>query len=166
MSEQELRELLHHASGFAEKMIARKGELSPMWHAIRANGEQFIEPHPMMEKDMANALIRAQFDLLDVVRYIYMGEAWTLVRQAGLPSSAAELASIKSDGISKHPDRVEVVMIQGEDKDAGQFMALREIIRTGNKVKLGPLEITHWPGDGGSSEGRMVGMLPQRGTKQ
>ena len=168
MSEQQLRALLIHASDFAETVFRKKGEVAPMWHAIRANGEQIIEAHPMwLGKDLANGLIRAQFDLLDVVRYIYIGEAWTLVRQTGLAKVPGEIEQIKRTGIADHPDRVEVVMIQGEDKEAGQIIALREIIRTGKKPKLGPLEFTFEPGsEAGSSEGRMVGMLPARGTKQ
>jgi hypothetical protein len=66
------------------------------------------------------------------------------------------------EGISEHPNRVEVVLFHCEDADAGVFEAHRPIIRKNRrKPTLGPLKYTVTPDDGGGAEGRMVGLLPQ-----
>ena len=79
-----------------------------------------------------------------------------------------ELEWIDRHGVRNHPDRVEVLMFQGEDRDAGQMSMQRKIIRPANsKARLGPPD---WLFDKNThniqSEGRMVGLLPVRGTKQ
>jgi hypothetical protein len=169
MSERELRAMLAHASAFCEKHFALKGEIAPMWHAITSDGRTVIEPHPVeLGKDLAAAMMRTFFDLRDVVRYVYIGEAWTLDRMI----KPEEYEEIFRKGLSEHPDRVEVVQLQGEDRDYGQIIAARKIIRPKKgKPYLGPLEdindLPHIPaGASVQSEGRMVGMLPVRGTRQ
>lgn len=169
MSESELRRMLNYASEFCEHHFTKKGEIAPMWHAITSCGETIIEQHPVhLGKDMAAAMIRMFFDLRDVVRYVYIGEAWTLERMI----RPEEQEEIFRKGISEHPDRVEVVQLQGEDREYGQIIASRKIIRpkTG-KPSLGPLQMVNdLPfiprGAHVQSEGRMVGMLPVRGTMQ
>ena len=75
-------------------------------------------------------------------------------------------------GISQHPDRVEVVQLQGEDQECGQLMAQMRIIRPASgKPYLKPMEwLIDLPfiprGATVQSEGRMVGVLPVRGTRQ
>lgn len=169
MSERDLRKMLNYASGFCGKRFAEKGEIAPMWHAITSAGETIIEPHPTyLGKNMAAAMIRVFFDMRDVVRYVYVGEAWTLKRMI----KPEEQEEIFRKGLSVHPDRVEVVQIQGEDQEYGQIIASREIIRPKRgKPHLGPLEMVNdLPfiprGAVVQSEGRMVGMLPVRGTRQ
>jgi hypothetical protein len=80
MSETELRRMFDQASRFCEAHFATYGEISPMWHAVTSSDETIIEPHPiyLVDKDIAMALVRAFFDARDVVRYVYIGEAWTL----------------------------------------------------------------------------------------
>ena len=169
MSENELRRMLDHASAFCDRHFAKKGEIAPMWHAVTAGGQTIIEPHPTyLGKDMAAAMIRSFFDLRDVIRYVYIGEAWTLNRMI----RPEEQEEIFRRGLSEHPDRVEVVQIQGEDRDYGQIIASRDIIRPAKgKPYLGPLQmindLSHVPqGATIQSEGRMVGMLPVRGMRQ
>ena len=54
MSESDLMRLVEHASGFCDGSFARTGEIAPMWHAVRSNGESFIELHPVeLGKDLA-----------------------------------------------------------------------------------------------------------------
>ncbi|TYL87461.1 hypothetical protein [Bradyrhizobium cytisi] len=169
MSERELRKMLDCASAFCERHFAAKGEIAPMWHAVTSDGRTLIEAHPVeLGKDLAAAMIRTFFDLRDVVRYVYIGEAWTLNRMIR-PEEHEELFR---KGLSQHPDRVEVVQLQGEDRDYGQIIMSRDIIRP-NKGKpyLGPLQdindLPHIPaGAHVQSEGRMIGMLPVRGTRQ
>jgi hypothetical protein len=169
VSERELRRMLDHASAFCEKQFALRGEIAPMWHAITSTGETLIEPHPVqLGKDLAASLIRAWFDARDVIRYVYIGEAWTLHRMI----KPEEQAEIFRKGLSEHPDRVEVVQLQGEDREYGQIIASRNIIRPKiGKPYLGPMlmvnDLPHIPkGAAVTSEGRMVGMLPVRGTRQ
>lgn len=169
MSEKDLRAMLDFASGFCERMFAKKGEVAPMWHAVKRNGEQFVEPHPQqLGKDLASAMIRAQFNLLDVVRYIYIGEAWTVDKQVSEQALQEEVLAYARQGrLHEHPDRIEIVQLQGEDYECGQIMGQRVIKRPSNgKPYLAALEILVQPGDGVQSQGRMVGMLPVRGTKQ
>jgi hypothetical protein len=116
----------------------------------------------------AAALVRAYFDLHDVIRYVYMGEAWTLERII----RPEEQEEIYRKGIAEHPDRVEVVQLQDEDHEYGQIISARKIIRlVGGKPYLAsPEMINDLPfiphGATVQSEGRMVGMLPVRGTRQ
>ncbi len=170
MSEKELRRMFDRASQFCEAHFATRGEIAPMWHAVTSEGETIIEPHPiLLGKDIAMVLIRAFFDAKDVVRYVYIGEAWTLRELI----ESEEVEAIMRDGIESHPDRVEVVQLQGEDDECGQIMGQRRIIRPeSGRPYLGPLEmIADLPSipDGArlsQSEGRMVGVLPARGARQ
>ncbi len=104
----------------------------------------------------------------DVVRYIYIGETWTLDRMI----ERSEEAAILRDGLANHPERVEIVQLQGEDDECGQIMGQRRIIRPeSGRPYLGPLEMVidlpFMPyGATVQSEGRMVGVLPVRGTRQ
>ena len=169
MSERELRAMIEHAAHLCKKHFAASSEIMPMWQYITAKGEQLTELHPPFDKDTAMLLIRMLFDLQDAVRYVYIGEAWTLERMI----KPDEKAEIMRTGLSEHPDRVEVVVqLQGEDQDCGQLMAQMRIIRPANgKPYLRPLEwIIGLPftprGATVQSEGRMVGVLPIRGTRQ
>jgi hypothetical protein len=169
MSEKELRRMFDRASQFCEAHFANRGEIAPMWHAVTSKGETIIEPHPIqLGKDIAMVLIRAFFDAKDVVRYVYIGEAWTLDRMI----EQDELDAITREGLFEHPDRVEVVQLQGEDIECGQIVGLRKIIRPeSGRPYLGPLEmINELPfmphGASVQSKGRMIGVLPVRGTRQ
>jgi hypothetical protein len=170
MSEKELRRMFDRASQFCEAHFAKRGEIAPMWHAVTSSGETIIEPHPgYLGKDLAMVMIRAFFKAKDVVRYVYIGEAWTLSRMI----KDGEVEAIMRDGIADHPDRVEVVQLQGEDHACGQIMGQRKIIRPeSGRPYLGPLQmISDLPSiPAGArlaqSEGRMVGVLPARGMRQ
>jgi hypothetical protein len=96
-------------------------------------------------------------------------EAWTLGRMI----KPEEVDAIMRDGIANHPDRVEVVQLQGEDLECGQIMGQRKIIRPeSGKPYLAPLEMLNdlpsIPHGAllSQSEGRMVGVLPVRGMRQ
>lgn len=170
MSEEQLRSMFDRASQFCEAHFAAHGEITPMWHAVTSEGETIIEQHPgFLGKDIAMVLIRAFFDAKDVVRYVYIGEAWTL-KEMIKPEDAE---AIMRDGIANHPDRLEIVQLQGEDAECGQIMGQREIIRPESGWPyLGPLvmiaDLPSIPHGArlSASEGRMVGVLPARGTRQ
>jgi len=170
MSGQQLQQMLDGASEFCQAQFDKCGEVVPIWHAITSDGQEVIEPHPFfLGKEIAMALIRALFDVRDVVRYVYMGEAWTLNRLI----APGEDEAIMRDGIANHPDRIEVVQLQGEDLECGQIMGQRRIIRPerGKPDLALPEMITDLPSipDGtrlGHSSGRTVGVLRTRGTPQ
>jgi hypothetical protein len=160
MSEQDLRKLILFASNFSEQALARQGEVHAMYHAVTSGGEHFFEM-PTGDKNTAVAMVRALFELKDVIRYVFFAEAWTVMKPVGHD----ELKQIVQRGVSQHPERVEIVMLQGEDRDAGLLSAHRRIIRPpGKRAHLGPLE---WHDlTGLQSEGRLVGLLPVRGAQQ
>jgi hypothetical protein len=161
MSEQQLRKLIEHASGFAEEAMRRLGEVAPIWHMLTRNGEEIVELMPPCEsKDDAVALIRALMAIKDVVRYVYFAEAWFLDLRGADNLGAARKAAREAyeKGIADHPDRIEVVTFQGEDAESGRSMTgQRRIIREKGRPYLGPLEFFETT----QSEGRMVGMLPK-----
>jgi hypothetical protein len=126
MSEKQLRDMIASASDFCQQHFARRGAIAPQWHAVTASGDILSEPHPPLEKDAAVMLIRLLFEFMDVVRYVYISEAWSLMK-FGWTEADREL--LERDGISKHPDRIEVVQMQGEDREYGQLVAFHEIIR-------------------------------------
>jgi hypothetical protein len=166
MSEKELRKMIAVTSRACDVAFRGTGMVAPMWFAVSASGEKFdVEPPSFLGKDTCVAMVRAFFKTKDVVRYVFVDEAWTIERAI---NDKAELDSIYRHGVASHPDRVEVVVIQGEDRDCGQIVAHRRIMRPANqRPYLAPLEVLIEPrGAALQSEGRMVGMLPPRGTLQ
>jgi hypothetical protein len=121
---------------------------------------------PLESKDLAIALMKAMFECFHVVRYVHFTEAWTLDYRGekARKITSEDLRKIKQEGLSQHPDRVEVVMFQAEDNEAGLITGHRPIIRpNGKKPYLGPIE---YLSEGMESEGRLVGLLPRKGTLQ
>lgn len=136
----------------------RIGAITPMWHVETAAGDIYVMAPPG-DKDTAALLMRAYFEIHDVVRYAFIDEAWTLTTPAITPE---EIRRIARRGLADHPDRVEVLMYQAED-ESGSATGHRVITRPlKGKPQLGELEIFRST----QSEGRFVGMLPQRGTVQ
>lgn len=162
MSEMDLRQMIESASGWAEKQFARKGEVLPMWHAMKSNGEHIIIPAPPTDKDTSATIMRALFELHDVVRCLFIDEAWVFDGVGkGHEENERVMKWIKEhDGISGFPGRVEVVTFAGEDEAAGSMQAHRRIIRGQGKPRLAPLAYLDMTGV--RSEGRLVGMLPRR----
>jgi hypothetical protein len=159
VSAADLRMLIEHASSWAEKIFARKGQILPMWHAVKASGEHVVMPAPPGDKDTSVALVRAFFELNDVVRCLFINEAWTAFGGEDL----TEWVEQHGGSIHDYPDRVEVVAFMGEDDTEGMMTAHRRIIRGQGKATLGPLEFMDW--SRGHSEGRLVGLLPRRAAR-
>jgi hypothetical protein len=103
-------------------------------------------------------MIRAFLELNDCVTVLYLDEAWALRK-----ATRAEVEQASNFGVRNMPDRCEIVMISVEDSRHGMVMAERDIIRhKKGKAELGPLH--YYPVT--EMEGRMVGLLPKRGTSQ
>jgi hypothetical protein len=133
-----LQEFVTGCSEAAAKVFHLRGHISPMWHVVTRDGKHLMTPSPCPYKDDAVA-----------------------------PGEDVEALNARSrmltGSLAHHPDRVEVLMLSGEDENTGLCTARRVIHRPPHgKAYLGPLEIDTPT----SSEGRMVGLLPQRGTRQ
>lgn len=160
MSATDLRAMIEHASNWAEEQFVRNGEVLPMWHAVKSNGEHMIIPAPNTDKDIAAMLVRALFELHDVVVCIFISEAW-------IATGGEELRAYveRHHRIENYVGRVEVVAFMGEGEN-GQITAQRKIDRSGGKPRLEALEFVTEQMSSWQSEGRLVGMLPRRaGTK-
>jgi hypothetical protein len=157
-----LRRLIEKASDAAERTFLSTGSFPPMWHMMTAEGDDLFIGATLADKNMAVALIKAMMILHNVVRYVFIDEAWLLDRSGAV--DPAELKRLNRDGLEHHPERQEVLMFMAEDQSAGALTGRRAIIRApGRKARLGPLIIDR---DLLASEGRMVGLLPPVGARQ
>lgn len=173
MSERELRDLVEVISTATESWFKDKGAIPPTWCVIDSRGETRTIPSLSNNKDIAVALVRSLLELIGAKRYVFVDEAWMLDRRFAKGAHRhsaeveAEIESVHKHGLRDHPDRIEIVMFSGEDVECGQIMAHRVIHRPkGKRAYLGPLE---WPLEterSVRSEGRMVGLLPQQGSRQ
>lgn len=155
----ELRELIDYASTQAEKIFKNTGRIMPMYHAVQADGQHLVTPTPDADKDVAVALIKSLFRLRNVVRYVYINEAWKL-EMPGREPSPAEWLEIQRKGLENHPDRREIMTFFAENRAGELMMAQRYILRPERgKAKLTPLTITDM--SGGQTAGRMIGLLKE-----
>jgi hypothetical protein len=161
MSERDLRSLITELSDATETFFKRRGRVSPVWIAIDANGRAHLIQPISDDKDLSATFTRARFRYLGIKRYVFIDEAWMLNESSGM--GEADLKAAMKEGISNHPRRIEVVFFSGEDEDAGIITAHRRIERpAGKRPYLGALVVDNMT----RSEGRMVGMLPQKGVLQ
>jgi hypothetical protein len=161
----DLRALVGMMSRNIEPTFLQDGAIyRPIWHAVDAKGEHLIlPPLPSKTKDEEAIMVRAFFELMDVVRYCVAMEAWTVERKI-VGGDRAAVEALRRAGIANEPDRIEVIAFQAEDANEGLLFAQRRIIRPANKKPTLDALFVH-PSFGEGS-GRFVGMLPQRGTKQ
>jgi hypothetical protein len=153
-----LRELIVIADDACQKIFRKRKEVLPMYHAIRADGSNFVFPAPPGSKDISVALTRALFENERVIAYVFVDEAWTLHSAIDAP----KLKRVMKHGIAEHPDRIEIIMFAAEDA-SGMMMAYRKIIRPAHgEAKLGD-RIEFY--EDVVMEGRMVGLLPRREGK-
>jgi hypothetical protein len=108
-------------------------------------------------KDVSTAAARAFLVSIEATRVAFIDEAWMMESAVGIDRD-----KIDREGVAKQPGRIEVILISAEDEREGQIMAIREIIRHGGESKLGALRILQE----GGMEGRMIGLLPRKGTVQ
>lgn len=162
----ELKRLLDTCALAAEYVFAKNGLMRPMWHAVTEKNEHLIFDSPSENRDHAVALVRALFVARNVIRYVFMDEAWML-EALNDPQKVADLDKWTTGtvSLSEHPERVEIVLFSAEDYASGQVLAHRKIVRHSiGPATLRPLEVQDV--DGGTHEGRLVGLLPVQGMKQ
>jgi hypothetical protein len=150
-------QLVKYAARKVEKLWKRQGEIHAMYHYVRSNGTHGVIAAPVTadaDKDVIVAFARAVFKTEDVVAYVFVTEIWEAIVLDG---------EKKPEGSLEHvAGRTEHVMLMGED-DKGMVYGKMEINRPkGREPYLSLLKFDR-PGD---MEGRMVGLLPQRGSKQ
>lgn len=157
MTEVTLKMFVEFAMKKASQIFKQSGRLLPMYHAMDGEGHHlvFTPPHP--DKDVSIALVRDYLANCNAVRVAYIDEAWMMEGPSDL-----DLGKIGREGVEKQPGRIEVIIINAEDEHEGFLMARREIIRHGKRAVLGKLTLL----DSNELKGRMVGMLPVRGTRQ
>ena len=154
------KELIEFAAPKAAEMFEKDGELRPLWHIVRSNGEHGIVAAPMgsgAEKDIVAAAIRAAMKRLDAVACMFMCESWMVVQNP----EAFDLAAIKH-GISEHPERQECLWFSAEDAE-GQTTAYQLIERPEGPDGPGRLQPLKMLNKLSRMEGRFIGMLPIRG---
>jgi hypothetical protein len=162
-----LEALLRRVSRVAEQMFAKQGDVDPLWLVETASGEQqtlvtpIVGPTPLAaaeQKERIAAKMRELFTENGVVRYARAMEAWTL--KAPQQAMTEEQVGLFYAGLgytfATHPDRREIICIEGEDA-SGALTAFREIIRPPHGKphlgQLGPIERIHMGG-------RWLGLLP------
>lgn len=151
-----MNEFIAFVSTQTEKIFRQTGRVLPMYHAIKRDGHHIVGPMPDANKDTAVAIVRALFELQDVVRYVFIDEAWTVCAKSEEADALRNMT--ENQGLASHPDRIEILMFHAEDENEGVTMGMRDIIRGKGKTKLGPLKLER----PNNMEGRMAGMLPRR----
>ena len=159
MSERELVTMLEFADATVQQIFKLTKRIFPMWHMVTATGETKLMPSPSEDKDIAARRVRALFEELDVVRYVFVSEAWTVdIKPEDYPKIVGWLN--REGSLENYPGRSECLKMQGEDSESSaQLSWSRAIIRPKiGSARLGDLEKNaSW-----KSDGRMVGLLPKR----
>ena len=152
----DLRQMIEAASSAVEKLFKIRGVIRPMYDCMTADGVRFVTPAPHEDKDAAVAMMRALFVIKNVVRYVFIDEAWMLDQKGDAAEGARLEAWAAKYGVASHPDRREIVMFIAEDL-AGRLSAHRFILRPEHgKPRLSPLKFI--PAET-LAHGRMVGLL-------
>ncbi len=153
MTEETLRDFLDTEVEIARKMFAKQGHVNLMFVGQNAQGERLpiqAITYNDYDKDRAAMMVRKAFLDFQAVRYAVISEAWLLVLKEGTPTPETRP--------SKHPDRIEAVMVQAADRTPIGVSAQMRIIRTGNTAILSAPVINEGP-----SQGRFTNLL---GTTQ
>jgi len=156
MSKDSLQDTIDVIAERAAKLFYLHGEVAPIYVVLAGNGQEVVFERPPGDKDTAVTIVRAVLRMYRATRVVTITEAWMLDR----PTTPIDLDRIAREGVEAQPERIEVVLIMGEDATEGAVMAQMQIIRDGGTARLGPLKCSRYE----SSEGRMVGLLPREGT--
>lgn len=142
-----LKNLMEQISASTERIFAQEQVATPVWIIIDGRETLHVVPAPPFDKDISVRLMKMMMIHIQAIRVVFVDEAWTLHTTHKI--NEEEIQRIKDEGLSDHPDRIEVVVLMGEDEKEGSMMAHRRIIREEGKAATG--------------EGRMVGLLPRKG---
>lgn len=153
------RQLLTVAAKTVAPMFKKEGDLGPLWHIVRSDGEHMIVASPFggtTHKDAVASAMRQLLDEVGAVAYVFVCESWLLLTDKGADPNAFK----REGGIREHPKRQECIWYAAEDAQ-GSLSAYQIIDRPeGQPARLLPIRVL----DGKSrSEGRFIGMLPVKG---
>lgn len=123
-----LEDLLKHGAEFAADCFKKAGGLEPMWICQTMAGELIIVGGEMPDhmgsgRDKLALVLKKVFHEHNVVRYVFMTEAWSY-EGTEMPASIKAGASIES-----HPDRRELISLAGEDKSGKHLIGAMYILR-------------------------------------
>jgi hypothetical protein len=162
MKPSSLKDFTIAAAETAAAMFAKQGnQLAPVYIALDRNGDYSIFPAPPGPKDFSMMITRAYLEFIGATRVIYVDEAWTL-EEPIVGVAKERLDQIEREGVKNQPGHIECVLLVGEDATEPLVMFQRKINRDGDRVWLGPLVDISPDG----AQGRMIGLLPVKGTKQ
>jgi hypothetical protein len=143
-----LREFLDYHIASARLVFAAQGCIDPMFFGTDAQGACIILCPAFdndEQKEAAAAEARAIFKAKNIIRYVFCSEAWALT----VPTTTDAIPRP-----SKHPDRIEVVIVEAEDKSGKNLSVHMLIQRKGDTVTLGEPKYF-----GDTSSGRFIGLL-------
>ncbi|MCA1452106.1 hypothetical protein I6F35_02615 [Bradyrhizobium sp. BRP22] len=153
-----LHEFIKRASELIGERFEEAGSIRPMFHFINGDGDDVVMlAPPDNDKDLVMGLVRAVLKGAAATRVVFIDEGWMVDGAVNIEDD--EL--LRRYGARNHPRRIEVVMFSGEDEHEGLVMATRKIVRKDTaRPRLGPLEFLSLLQ--GTTEGRLVGLLPRR----
>lgn len=155
MADTALMSLLQHAEEFVHDQFGAEGHFTPMWFAETKSGDRLGILTPFesgTSKDVISQVIKQMFRDKQVVRFIFATEAWSL------DPMPTRMEDIPTGSIANHPDKVEVLMLNGEDVNGETITALFKIKRDKEKPYLDDYKVHRMTG----GEGRFTGMLDQQ----
>lgn len=154
----DLESFVKQISPVAAKNIEQYGELVPTVFLVSKDEIKIGNCAPFFKNNQTkSAFSQVLREMLakdeDIQQVFLISEAW-VVEKEDLPANPESVSA------KDHPDRQEVVMISGEDRDGTTGLWTLDIVRTGDKVTLANL--TRAPN--GESEGRFCGWFPRPKT--
>lgn len=149
-----LDEWVKHHAEFSARVFNDLGSLTAMWVAQTKDGMIMPIMAPLADKDQILMAIKMLFREKQVIRYVFMTEAWILESKTKeIPESIKRGAAVSS-----HPDRREIIMVTAEDRDGTQLMGHMYILRPEHgKPTVSPFKLL----DGFANEGRFAKLLEQ-----
>jgi hypothetical protein len=141
-----------------EVPFLKMGELPPTWFLQKKSGEVGIFCTPWGdtdEKDSVNDQMKSLMERNEIVRYALVTESWLVTLPS--PPEGTTIKSYRGPRPSQHPDRKEVIIVVGGDREGNSVEGSADIIRDdGGKATLGEfkLEFNKY-----TMQGRFVNLL-------
>lgn len=155
IQDKSLRALIDHAIEYAQHMFDGDHEMLPTWLAVTNDDQLLMYCTPYDgegSKDAVVYLLRKEFKDKNVDRYCHIAEAWVVAFK-----DDAEYNASKGVMPSQHPDRREILMVNGGKRgEPYEMHAVCNILRTADgPAWLSPMELQDYDG----MSGRMTNML-------
>jgi len=138
--------------------------LAPMYAAIDGEGNEIVFDAPPLPKHISVMMVKLLLAKLEATRVVFIDEAWTLMKACTEEEARATSERMGEQSVRGEPGSKEVIIVMGEDESEPMVWLQAEIIRGEQETTLGPWVDVSPNYD--VKTGLMVGMLPQRGTRQ